>query len=253
MTSKSVEKRSEFRFPVVLPVEYFKPHDSGISSYSLDLSKNGTFISSDDPLGIGRRFIMRLTIPLDNGSSKILRTEGVVVRYKVQPFKSKRNGMGVKFIEPLPEVSLLSTLAYNVKKLMKETEVKKVLEERIQKLESELEGAKRLSVLGGWVEKILFELSNPILTLSGRLETIKKKMFKQKEVFEDNSKINGEEYKRIAIEFDNCCKEVDEILKDYKIITELAQILEDDRETLEIKLKRYNFRPMETKGSSLHS
>jgi Tfp pilus assembly protein PilZ len=243
MTSKSVESRSEFRFPVVLPVEYFNSHDSGILSYSLDLSKSGTFISSDDPLSLGRRFIIHLTIPLDDESLKVLRTEGEVVWNKFQPFKSKRNGMGVKFIEPLPEVSLLSTLAYNVKKLIKETEVKEVLEERVQELESELEEAKRLSVLGSWIDKILFELSNPILTLSGKLETIRKKMFKHKEVFEDNSKTNGEECKKIAIEFANCCKEVDQILKDYKIITELAQILGDDRETLEIKLKRYNFRP----------
>jgi Tfp pilus assembly protein PilZ len=251
MTTKSVERRSEFRFPVVLPVEYFKPHDSGISSYSLDLSKNGTFISSDDPLGIGRKFIMHLTIPRDDESSKILRTEGVVVMNNVQPFKSKRNGMGVKFIEPLPEILLLNTLAYNVKKLIKENELKEVLEERVKELESELERAKRLAVLGSWVEKILFELSNPILTLSGKLETIQKKMFKHKQVFEDNSETNGEGRKRMAIEFDNWCKEVDHILKEYKIITELAQILRDDRETLEIELKRYNFRPREQRG--LHS
>jgi Tfp pilus assembly protein PilZ len=139
MTSKSVESRSEFRFPVVLPVEYFKPHGSGILSHSLDLSKYGTFISSDDPLSIGQRFIIHLTIPLDDESLESLRTEGEVVWNKLQPFKSKKNGMGVKFIEPLPEVLLLNTLAYNVKKLIKEKETKEVLEERVKELESELE------------------------------------------------------------------------------------------------------------------
>jgi len=49
MMREPVERRSEFRFPVVGPVEYFTPDDSGILSYVLDLSKNGTFISSDDP------------------------------------------------------------------------------------------------------------------------------------------------------------------------------------------------------------
>jgi hypothetical protein len=49
MMREPVERRSEFRFPVVVPVEYFKSDDSGILSYALDLSKNGTFISSDDP------------------------------------------------------------------------------------------------------------------------------------------------------------------------------------------------------------
>jgi hypothetical protein len=41
----------------------------------------------------------------------------------VQPFKSKGNGMGVQFIEPLPEDVLLYALADNVRKLMKETDV----------------------------------------------------------------------------------------------------------------------------------
>jgi len=53
MMQESAERRSEFRFPIVLPAEYFKPDDSGILSYSLDLSKMGTFISSDDPLVLG--------------------------------------------------------------------------------------------------------------------------------------------------------------------------------------------------------
>lgn len=232
-----VERRSEFRFPFVLPVEYFKPTGTGILSYALDLSKSGTFISSDDPLSIGSRFSTHLTIPLDNESSKILRTEGEVVWNKIQPFKSKRNGMGVKFIEPLRESSLLSALAYNVKKLIKETEVKEVLEERVEKLESELEGAKRLAALGCYVEKILFELSNPILTLSGKLETIKTKMHKHKRMLEEHGDINKKESKGIIREFNKGCKEVDQILKDYKIISELVKIVGDDSETLERKLK----------------
>ena len=126
MMQQDVEKRSEFRFPVVVPAEYFRPDDSGILSYSLDLSKNGIFISSDDPLSVASRFGMHLTIPIDKESSKIFRTEGMVVWNKIQPFKSKRNGMGINFIKPLPEVLLLSTLASNVRKLVKESEVKKV-------------------------------------------------------------------------------------------------------------------------------
>ena len=38
MMQEVAEKRSEFRFPVVVPAEYFRPDDSGILSYSLDLS-----------------------------------------------------------------------------------------------------------------------------------------------------------------------------------------------------------------------
>ena len=239
MMQESAEKRSEFRFPIVLPVEYFKPTGTGILSYALGLSKSGTFISSDDPLSVGSRFSAHLIIPLDNESSKILRMEEEVVWNKIQPFRSKRNGMGVKFIEPLPEASLLSAVAYNVKKLIKEAEVKEVLEERVEELESELERVKRLTALGRYAEKILFDVSNPILTLSGRLETIKTKMHKHKRMLEEHEETNKKEFKGITKEFDNCCKEIDQILKDYKIVSELAHIVEDNSETLERNLKRY--------------
>ena len=138
MMQEPVERRSEFRFPVVGPVEYFKPDDSGILSYVLDLSKNGTFISSDDPPVLGSRLGIHLTIPVDDKSSKIFRTEGTVAWNRIRPFKSKSNGMGVQFIEPLPEDILLYALADNVRRLVKETEAKKLLEERVEKLEAEL-------------------------------------------------------------------------------------------------------------------
>jgi signal transduction histidine kinase len=240
MIQESVERRSEFRFPVEVPVEYFPPDDSSILSYILDLSKNGTFISSGDhPISIGSRFGMHFTIPVDQESSKIFRTEGTVVWNRIQPFKSKRNGMGVKFIEPLPETVLLNALAYYIRKLVKETEAKKVSGERVEKLESELEEAKRSATLGRYVENILFELSNPILALSGQLETIKMKMHTHKKMLEELAETKGE-VRAIIAEIDNCCSEVDQILKDYKIISELAQMRGDDRETLERKLKRYN-------------
>jgi Tfp pilus assembly protein PilZ len=240
MIQKSVERRSEFRFPVVAPIEYFRPDDSGILSYCLELSRNGTFISSDDPLNIGSRFGMHLTIPVDYESSKIFRTQGAVAWNKIQPFKSKSNGMGVKFIDPLPETLLLNALAHNFRKLVKETEAKKLLEERVEKLETELEEVKKLAALGRCVEKILFEVSNPILTLSGKLETIKRKMHKHKRMLEEHKETNRKAFKRIITEFDNSCKDIDQILKDYKVISGLARIITDDRETLEGKLKRYN-------------
>jgi signal transduction histidine kinase len=236
MMQESVERRSEFRFPIVLPAEYFKPGDSGILSYSLDLNKMGTFISSDDPLVLGSRFGMHLTIPVDYESSKIFRTQGTVAWNKIQPFKSKTNGMGVKFIDPLPESLLLNALAHNFRKLVKETEAKGLLEERVEKLESELEEAKRLAALGRCVEKILFDISNPILTLSGNLEIIKTKMYEHKRMLEEHEETNKEEFKEIVTEFDKSCDKIDQILKDYKIISELAKIVGDDRETLERKL-----------------
>ena len=239
MIQELAEKRTEFRFPVVLPVEYFTPEDSGVSSYSLDLSKSGTFISSDVPLNIGSTFGINLTIPFNDESSRILRTEGTVIWDKVQPFKSKRNGMGVQFVEPLPESLLLKALANNIKKLIKETESKKALERRVEKLESELEETKRLATLGRCAEKILFDVSNPILTLSGKLEIIKTKMHKHKKMLEEHDEININECKKIIAEFDNYCKNIDQILKDYKIISDLANIVGDDKEGIEKKLMRY--------------
>jgi Tfp pilus assembly protein PilZ len=237
---ESVEKRSEFRFPVALPVEYFKPEDSGISSYSLDLSKSGTFISSDVPLDIGSRFDINLTIPFNDESSRILRTEGKVIWDNVQPFKSKRNGMGVQFIEPLPESLLLKALANNIKKLIKEAESKKALERRVEQLELELEEAERLVTLGRCAEKILFDVSNPILAISGQLEIIKSKMLEHTKMLEEHDEINQEEYKKHIKEFNDYCKKIDQILTDYKIISELVHIVGDDREGIEKKLMNYN-------------
>ncbi len=145
MMQEPVERRSEFRFPVVGPVEYSRPDDSGILSYALDLSKNGTFISSDDPPVLGSRLGIQLTIPVDYESSKIFRTEGTVAWNRMQPFKSRSNGMGVQFIDPLPEDVFLYALADNVRRLMKESKAKGLLEERLEKLESELEETKRLA------------------------------------------------------------------------------------------------------------
>ncbi|GAJ19155.1 unnamed protein product, partial [marine sediment metagenome] len=82
------------------------------------------------------------------------------------------------------------------------------LEERVDKLEAELEAEKRFAVLGRFVEKILFDLSNPILTISGKLELIKAKMDKHKRTFEEQDVITKEEFKNIVTQLDNDCSEV---------------------------------------------
>jgi signal transduction histidine kinase len=241
MIQESIEKRSEFRFPIKIPVEYFKKDELGIQSCTLDLSKNGIFISSDNlPFDIGNRLSIDLNFSVDQESDRIFRTEGTVVWNRMQPFKSKNNGMGVQFIQPLSEPILLNVLANFIKTLMEETEEKKVLAERVENLESELERAKRLASLGRYVEKILIELSNPILALSGRLDIIKIKMEKHKGMLEEHVETNKKKFKKIITEFNNCCKEVDQILKDYKVLSELIHIARNDRETIEKKLQRYN-------------
>ena len=240
MDQGSLERRSEFRFPLMLPVEYFSPNQSSVLSYSLDLAKSGTFISSDDPFSIGSRFNMHFTIPIDKKSSKIFRTEGTVTWSKAQFFRSKNNGMGVRFEHQLPEMLLLHALTVDVRKLIRENEGKKVLEERLDRLESELEGVKSLAALGSGVEKVLFELANPILTLSGKMELIENKMLQHKRLFEENETSRDEKLEQAADDFDYCFKEIDHILSDYRRISELARIGGDERETLEEKLKRYH-------------
>jgi signal transduction histidine kinase len=242
MMEMSAERRSEFRFPVVLPVEYFPPGDSGIPSYCLDLGKKGTFISSDEPLGIGSGLGIHISVPVDCESYRISRTEGTVIWNKIRPFKSKRNGMGVELIEPLPEGLLLSALAYNVKKLSKEAELKEVLTQAVEKLKSELEETKRLATLGRYVEKIIFDLSNPILALSGHLEIIRTKMHTHKRMLGEQEEAEGREFKGIIADFDDCCKDIDQVLDDYKAVSELSNIAHEDRQSLQKKLQeRYEY------------
>jgi len=237
MIQELAERRAEFRFPIVIPVEYYRRNGSIISSYSLDISKNGAFVSSDEPLDVGSRCALRLTVPIDKESSKVFGTEATVTWSKILPFKSTRNGMGIRFSEPFPENLLLNAIADNTIKLTREAEVRKQLEGKVEKLESALEESKRLVALGRCVEKILFELSNPILTLSGQLEIMKAKMAEHKRMLEEHEETHNKKFKKIVIEFDTCCTEIDRILKDYKIISELEQMMRDDGETLDRKLR----------------
>jgi hypothetical protein len=65
-------------------------------------------------------------------------------------------------------------------------------------------------------------------------------MYEHKRMLEEHEETNKEEFKEIVTEFDKSCDKIDQILKDYKIISELAKIAGHDRETLERELKRYN-------------
>ncbi len=186
------ERGSEFRSPVVIPVEYLPPDGSGILSYALNLSRNGTFVSSDCPLRVGSRFALHLIIPVDYESCTIFRSVGTVVWNKIQPFRTRRNGMRVRFVKPLPEALLLNAIANNVHRFTKETEAKELLGERVRKLESELKETKRLADLGRCIERILFEVSNPILTLSGQLEVFRMKMDTHERMFEQRESNKSE-------------------------------------------------------------
>jgi hypothetical protein len=239
MIQKAVERRSEFRFPMVVPVEYFPPDAPALLSYTLNLSKNGAFLSSDNhPLGTGIRFRIHLNLPFDQEPSGIFRTEGIIVWNRARHFKSKRNGMGVRLIEPLPESLLLNALANNIKRQIEEGKAKKPVEEKVERLESELKRVRRLVALGSYAERILFELSNPILALSRQLEIIMMKMHEHERRLEEHGETDEKKFKKITRDFDKSCSKIDNILKDYRKISELAHIVRDDRETLQRRMRR---------------
>jgi hypothetical protein len=109
----------------------------------------------------------------------------------------------------------------------------------MDKLESEVEELRSWAALGNNVAKTLFELANPILILSGKLELISRKMH----VYERMMRVqrgHSDELKRTMTEFEKCRQEVDDMLREYKSISVLAQIGGDERETLERKLERYH-------------
>lgn len=240
MIQNIVDKRSEFRFPVAVPVEYFNNDDYSIASYSLDLSRHGTFISSDNPYAIGNSLSMNLSIPVDSNISEILRTRGSVTWNRLQPFKSIKNGMGVRFLEPLREELLLNSLSSHVMRLVKDSEAKKLLEERVEKFESELKDAEKWAEIGHCTEKILFDISNPLTTLTGKLGLIKEKMHVHRLMLEENCGTNCSKLKGITDVFDDCYNDIIQIVNDYSSISRLIRIMGDEKKDLEDKLKEYN-------------
>jgi len=234
---QNIDKRSEFRFPVVIPVEYFNNGDPGTISYAVDISKNGTFISSDEPLEIGRHLKMNLSIPVNTVSSEVLKTEGEVVWQRIQPFKSLKNGMGVRFSDPLPEGSLLNTLSSSVRRLVKEKEAKKELEEQMKRLEFELEDIKRLADIGRYTEKLLQDISNPLISMYGRFELIRNRITNYAKVIEEKCMGNNNGLKSIKADCEMCLKDINCMLDDYKSISELIRVTGDDRKDLEEELK----------------
>jgi Tfp pilus assembly protein PilZ len=234
---ENIDKRSEFRFPIVIPVEYFNNGDLGIVTYAVDISKNGTFISSDEPLEIGHHVGMNLSIPVNNFTSELLKTEGEVMWQRVQPFKSPKNGMGIRFSEPLPEGSLLNTLSSSVTRLVKEKEAKKELEEQIKRLEFELEDLKGLADLGRYTEKLLQSISNPLTSMYGRFELIRNRLGNYLKVIEEKCMGNNNGFRNVKKDCEMCLKDIDCMLDNYKEISELIRITGDNRKDLEVELK----------------
>jgi len=236
---ENIDKRSEFRFPVVIPVEYFNNGDLGIISYAVDISKNGAFISSDDPATIGRHINMKFTIPVNDNASHIVNTNGNVVWQRVQPFKSPKNGMGIQFSKPISEDLLLNALSSNVRRLVKEKELKKELEEHVHRLESELEDLQRLADVGRCTEKLLHNITNPLISISGRFELIRNRVRNAITVIEEKCKKENNGLKNIKADCEMCLKDINSMLDDYNSISKLIRTTGDNREDLEDTLKEY--------------
>lgn len=96
MDGNDGERRGEPRAPIELKVEY-KRLNSFFADYTRNISRGGTFIRTDKPLGIGTAFVFRLVVPK---LERPLELEGRV-QWTVSPEDAtdeQAPGMGIGFI-----------------------------------------------------------------------------------------------------------------------------------------------------------
>ena len=96
MGSEGDDRRSGRRATIELAVEY-KRLNTFFSDYTKNISRGGTFIRTDKPLGIGTEFIFALTIP---NLEEPLRLRGRV-KWVIPPEASTEKspaGMGIEFM-----------------------------------------------------------------------------------------------------------------------------------------------------------
>lgn len=94
------------RSPIVLKVEY-KRLNTFFYDYTKNISKGGTFIKTDRPLGIGTIFLFRLVVPV---AAEPIELRGEV-RWVVAPGDhaatgaggAQEPGMGIRFVYREPE------------------------------------------------------------------------------------------------------------------------------------------------------
>lgn len=94
------EQRREGRFPVCLSVVYHGHATEACADFILNISKNGVFILTKDPLPIGTGLTLRFSIPPEEkGLSEF---EGIVAGVNTDNPRFPK-GMHVKFVACLPE------------------------------------------------------------------------------------------------------------------------------------------------------
>ena len=95
------DRRRESRAPIELKVEY-KRLNTFFYDYTKNISKGGTFIKTDKPLGIGTIFLFKLVIPAQaeplalRGEVRWIVKEGEPLPPQAPP--GHELGMGIKFV-----------------------------------------------------------------------------------------------------------------------------------------------------------
>jgi len=89
------DRRRAARAPIELRVEY-KRLNTFFADYTKNISRGGTFISTEKPLPIGREFVFALGVP---GMPEPLRLRGKVIWTTETHEATKANpaGMGIEF------------------------------------------------------------------------------------------------------------------------------------------------------------
>jgi type IV pilus assembly protein PilZ len=96
-----IEGRNQARIPIELKVDY-KKMNSFFADYTKNISKGGTFIKTERPLGIGTVFLFKLTVaqqaePLTlRGEVRWIVKDGEPLPPQAAP--GHEPGMGIKFV-----------------------------------------------------------------------------------------------------------------------------------------------------------
>src|SRR3954469_3451999 len=90
---KAYDKRKDVRVPIQLKVDVEIPNDHYLFEYSSNLSENGIFIQTDDPLMPGTEVSMAFSLP----DAHLIRTRGQVVWMTMEE-DAEDSGMGIKFM-----------------------------------------------------------------------------------------------------------------------------------------------------------
>jgi type IV pilus assembly protein PilZ len=89
MTEHTEDARQHLRTPMELKVEYRKMN-TFFSDYTKNISKGGTFISTDKPLAIGTELIFKLFLPAQPAP--------ITLRGQVAWVNEGEQGMGIRFL-----------------------------------------------------------------------------------------------------------------------------------------------------------